>query len=185
MCLFILGATGGISQHLLRIGLERGHELTAYVRSPHKIPSAERRPSCRAICSMRVRWPDLSPGTTPCSPRSGRRRSGPPRCAASSGAGWRRPCARPGWGAFSSVSAAFLFRKIGMLAGRSSSPPVPVHGAGHGRHRAGDHERRPGMDGPAPPRLTDGPPTRSYRVADGELPASGYVISLGRTWRIS
>jgi putative NADH-flavin reductase len=28
-----------------------------------------------------------------------------------------------------------------------------------------------------PPRLTNGPLTRSYRVADGELPASGYVIS--------
>jgi putative NADH-flavin reductase len=28
-----------------------------------------------------------------------------------------------------------------------------------------------------PPRLTNGPLTRRYRVADGELPASGYVIS--------
>ena len=37
MRLFILGATGAIGQHLLRIGLERGHELTAYARSPQKI----------------------------------------------------------------------------------------------------------------------------------------------------
>jgi putative NADH-flavin reductase len=28
-----------------------------------------------------------------------------------------------------------------------------------------------------PPRLTNGPLTRRYRVADGELPASGYLIS--------
>src|SRR5262249_2160896 len=37
MRLFILGATGGIGQLLLKFGLEKGHELTAYVRSPQKI----------------------------------------------------------------------------------------------------------------------------------------------------
>jgi putative NADH-flavin reductase len=37
MKLFILGATGGIGQHLLHIALERGHQVTAYVRSPQKI----------------------------------------------------------------------------------------------------------------------------------------------------
>jgi putative NADH-flavin reductase len=37
MKLFILGATGGIGQHLLDIALERGHQVTAYVRSPQKI----------------------------------------------------------------------------------------------------------------------------------------------------
>src|SRR5258707_683558 len=37
MRLFILGATGAIGQQLLKIGLDRGHELTAYVRSPDKI----------------------------------------------------------------------------------------------------------------------------------------------------
>jgi putative NADH-flavin reductase len=28
-----------------------------------------------------------------------------------------------------------------------------------------------------PPRLTNGPLTRRYRVADGEIPPAGYVIS--------
>src|SRR5882762_542785 len=37
MKLFILGATGAIGQHLLHIALERGHQVTAYVRSPQKI----------------------------------------------------------------------------------------------------------------------------------------------------
>src|SRR5438105_712369 len=37
MHLFIVGATGGIGQYVLRMSLERGHELTAYVRSPQKI----------------------------------------------------------------------------------------------------------------------------------------------------
>src|SRR6476469_7433896 len=37
MRLFVLGATGAIGRHLLRIGLEREHQLTAFVRSPNKI----------------------------------------------------------------------------------------------------------------------------------------------------
>jgi uncharacterized protein YbjT (DUF2867 family) len=37
MRLFVLGATGAIGRHLLQIGLERGHQITAFVRSPDKI----------------------------------------------------------------------------------------------------------------------------------------------------
>src|SRR5258708_21889710 len=37
MNLFILGATGAIGQHLLDSALERGHQVTSYVRSPQKI----------------------------------------------------------------------------------------------------------------------------------------------------
>jgi putative NADH-flavin reductase len=37
MRLVILGATGGIGRLLLRYALERGHEVTAFVRSPQKI----------------------------------------------------------------------------------------------------------------------------------------------------
>src|SRR3981081_3100314 len=43
MKLFILGATGGIGQHLLQIALERIHQVTAYVRSPQKIGFAHER----------------------------------------------------------------------------------------------------------------------------------------------
>src|SRR5215813_940725 len=37
MRLFVLGATGGIGRLLLKYGLQRGHEITAYVRSPSKV----------------------------------------------------------------------------------------------------------------------------------------------------
>jgi putative NADH-flavin reductase len=37
MKMFVLGATGGIGRHLLQLALERGHEVTAFVRSPERI----------------------------------------------------------------------------------------------------------------------------------------------------
>jgi NAD(P)-dependent dehydrogenase (short-subunit alcohol dehydrogenase family) len=43
MKLFILGATGGIGRHLVRLALERGHFVTAYVRSPKKIGEVHER----------------------------------------------------------------------------------------------------------------------------------------------
>jgi putative NADH-flavin reductase len=42
MRLFVLGATGRTGQHLLDLGLARGHEITAFVRSPHKIARKDR-----------------------------------------------------------------------------------------------------------------------------------------------
>jgi nucleoside-diphosphate-sugar epimerase len=45
MNLFVLGATGAIGKHLLDIGLERGHRVTSYVRSPRKIHRAHERSS--------------------------------------------------------------------------------------------------------------------------------------------
>jgi hypothetical protein len=75
------------------------------------------------------------------------------------------------------VPAAFLFRKIGMLGAilkltlfRFMAPDM----AGREREIIKEDLEWTVL---RPPRLTDGPPTRSYRVADGELPASGYVIS--------
>jgi len=42
MRLLVLGATGRTGQHILDLGLARGHTLTAFVRSPHKIVRRER-----------------------------------------------------------------------------------------------------------------------------------------------
>jgi putative NADH-flavin reductase len=42
MRLFVLGATGRTGQHLLDLGLARGHEITAFVRSPQKIARKNR-----------------------------------------------------------------------------------------------------------------------------------------------
>ena len=40
MKLFLLGATGKTGSEIMRLALARGHEVTAFVRSPHKLSSA-------------------------------------------------------------------------------------------------------------------------------------------------
>jgi putative NADH-flavin reductase len=42
MRLFILGATGATGQHLVDLALQRGHRVTAFVRSPQKLSCHER-----------------------------------------------------------------------------------------------------------------------------------------------
>jgi putative NADH-flavin reductase len=41
MRLFVLGATGKTGQQIVDLGLSRGHQITAYVRSPHKLAGRE------------------------------------------------------------------------------------------------------------------------------------------------
>src|SRR5579863_4631154 len=43
MRLFIIGATGHTGAQLLDLGLQRGHDLTAFVRSPDKITRRHQR----------------------------------------------------------------------------------------------------------------------------------------------
>jgi len=43
MKILVLGATGNTGREVIDIGLERGHELTAYVRSPQKLRRADAR----------------------------------------------------------------------------------------------------------------------------------------------
>lgn len=41
MKVLVLGATGSVGQHIIRLGIKRGHELTALVRRPRKLKSWE------------------------------------------------------------------------------------------------------------------------------------------------
>lgn len=124
MRLFIVGATGGIGRHLLRIGLERGHELTAYVRSPQKISplpeslelvrgdlfnSGE---TARALAGHDTVLSAFGPTTI--WPTTLRRDFGRTLAAAMLESGVRR---------VQLVSAAFLFPKIG-LVGELLKPTV-------------------------------------------------------------
>jgi putative NADH-flavin reductase len=178
MRLFVLGATGAIGQHLLRIGLEHGHHLTAFVRSPSKISqrsdllkviegdvfNASRLTQCLAghDCVLSAFGPTTLRTTTL------RRDFGRTLALALRNSSVPR---------VEIVSAAFLFPNIGILGYfltrtlfRKMAPDM-----------AGMESEimQNGIDWTIvrPPRLTNGPATHAYRIADDHLPKGGTVVS--------
>jgi putative NADH-flavin reductase len=179
MRLLILGATGGIGRHLLEIGLERGHALTAYVRSPHKVSARHERLRvvkgdlfdagglARALGGQDAVLSAFGPATIRTSTL--RRDFGRALASAMLASGVAR---------VQLVSAAFLFAKVGVL-GAVLKPTLF-------RFMAPDMaamEREVMTDAlewtvVRPPRLTNGPRGGAYRVADGALPGgAGYTVS--------
>jgi putative NADH-flavin reductase len=178
MRLFVLGATGAIGQHLLQIGLERGHQITAFVRSPDKISqrlgllkvvqgdvfNASQLAQCLAghDCVLSAFGPATLRATT--------LRRDFSRALALALRDSKVPRVEI-------ISAAFLFPNIGAL--------------GYVLTRTLFRNMVPDMTGMEceimqswidwtvirPPRLTNGPATRTYRIADDRLPEGGRSVS--------
>jgi len=178
MNLFILGATGGIGQHLLHVALERGHQVTAYVRSPQKIEFTHERlktvqgdvfnadQMARSMVGHDAVLSAFGPLTVLSSTL--RREFGRTLAAAMRKSGVHRT---------EIVSAAFLFRDLGVFSLFLRATLF--------RQMAPDMA---GMEAEVcqsdlawtivrPPRLTNGPARHSYRIADGNLPKGGFLIS--------
>jgi putative NADH-flavin reductase len=178
MKLFILGATGGIGLHLLHVALNRGHKVTAYVRSPQKIGFTHER--------LEVIQGDLFNADQMAQSMAGHdavlSSFGPSKVRSST---LRREFGRVLTAALRKcdvrrteiVSAAFLFRDLSLL-GR-------VLKATLFRQMVPDMA---GMESEVcqsdldwtvvrPPRLTNGPAKHSYRIVDGNLPKGGFFIS--------
>ena len=178
MKLFILGATGGIGRHLVRLALERGHFVTAYVRSPEKIGEAHKRLKAtqgdvfnggEMTGSIEGHDAVLSSfGPNALLSSTLRRDFGRALAAAMGESGVRR---------LELVSSALLFREAGILPGilkvtlfRQMLPDMAAMEA-----EACQSEFDWTMV--RPPRLTNGPARHSYRIADGSLPKGGFLIS--------
>jgi putative NADH-flavin reductase len=178
MRLFILGATGGIGKHLLHIALERGHQVTAFVRAPQKIGFSHQRLSLirgdvfdadQMAGAMASHDAVLSSfGPTTLRAVTLRREFGRAVAAAMRHSGVRR---------IELVSAAFLFPELNML-GRILKASlfrqmVPDTGGMETEISGSDLD----WTIVRPPRLTNGPATHTYRIVDGHLPKGGKVIS--------
>jgi len=178
MRLFVLGASGGIGRQVIDQAIKRGDQVTAFVRSPEKLgPQREglttRRgdprdaaelaaalPGHDAVLSM-LGPPDPGPTTIM---REGARST----VAAMQAVGMRRLLV---------VSAAVLFDGAGIIVGlvrRTLLRNVARDSA--------EMERiviASGMDWTIarPPRLTNGPLTRRYKVEDGRMPRGKWIVS--------
>jgi putative NADH-flavin reductase len=176
--LFILGATGGIGRAILDQGLRRGHSMTAFVRSPQKLEPRDGltilKGDPRHVDELRASIPGHDAVLSALGPPG----PGPTTL--------HRDCARTTLNAMEAsnvrrllaVSAAVLFRDQGFVFWLFRSTLL--------RNIADDTEgmerllQASGVDWTVvrPPRLTNGPLTERYLVADGSMPRGG--LSLAR-----
>jgi putative NADH-flavin reductase len=182
MKLVVLGATGGVGLEIVRQAIERGHSVTAFVRSPERLKPFQDR--------IAVKQGDLLNSSEV-------ERAIQDHDAVLSGFGPRVPISKDdanllrdfavaltaamqhvGVRRVVVVSTAFLFRDSIVpptyLFGRLFFPGVVVDAAAMERIFEGS-----GLDWTIvrPPQLTDKPRTGRYRVREGHLPRFGFNIS--------
>jgi putative NADH-flavin reductase len=186
MKLIVLGATGGVGREIVKQALERGHSVTAFVRDPDRLKeSGDRITVIRGDLLSCPELQDVIEGHD----------------AVLSGFGARAPVARADadllfrfavalTGAMRHtttrrvvvVSTAFLFKDSIMPpaypVGRLFFPNTVADAA-----KMEDTIRKSGLDWTIvrPPRLTDRPGTRRYRVREGHLPVFGFTLSRADT----
>lgn len=186
MRLVVLGATGGIGREIVKQAIERGHSVTAFVRDPERLKELGDRITlvCGDVLS-----------------RSELRKVIDGHDAVLSGFGARTPVAKTDadlllrfavalTGAMAQtatrravvVSTAFLFKNSilppAYLFGRLFFPITVADAT-----KMEDVIRKSGLDWTIvrPPRLTDKPRTRKYRVQEGCLPRFGFTLSRADT----
>lgn len=178
MNLFILGATGAIGKHLLDSALERGHQVTSYVRSPQKIHLTHERlkvvrgsvfdvdQMAHSLTGNDIILSAFGPTTVRSSTL--RREFGRTLAAAMRKSGVRRA---------QIVSAAFLFPDIGfvgrILKATLFRRMIPDMAGMEAEVSQSDLD----WTVVRPPRLTNDPITDAYRIMDGALPPGGFSIS--------
>jgi putative NADH-flavin reductase len=182
MKLIVLGATGGVGKEVVRQALDRDHHVTAFVRAPERLKEFADR--------IEIAQGDLLSGAELARVIQG-------HDAVLSTFGPRVPISKSDWNllhrfglALSDamlrdgtrraviISTAFLFKDSIMpptnLVGRLFFPQMVEDAA--------EMEaliQRSGLDWTLvrPPRLTDGPGRRRFRVREGHLPGFGFTIS--------
>jgi putative NADH-flavin reductase len=178
MRLFVLGANGGVGRQIIDQAIERGDQVTAFVRSPEKLgPQREGLTARRGDPRDAAELAEALPGHDAVLSMLGPPGPGPTtimresaRCtvAAMEALGMRRLLV---------VSAAVLFDGAGIIVGlmrRTLLRNVAQDSA--------EMERivmASGMDWTIarPPRLTNGPLTRRYKVEDGRMPRGKWIVS--------
>ena len=182
MRLAVLGATGGIGLEIVRQALERGHEVTAFVRSADRLAAfrsqivvrqgdlLDRRQLAEAVAGQDAVLSGFGP-RLPIAKSDARllREFADALTAAMPAAGVRRLVI---------VSTAFLFPDSwappAYLIGKLFFPGVVEDAAGMEAVIAAS-----GLEWTIvrPPQLTDKPFTGRYRIREGHLPVLGFKIS--------
>jgi putative NADH-flavin reductase len=171
MKLIILGATGGVGRELVTQAAGRGHSVTAFVRSPGKVP--QQGPLVSAVpgdpCDPAA-LASVLPGHDAILSALGPRSLGPSTLLGDAARAARQAMERSEVRRVLVISTALLFPDVGMLGallGRFVFRRVMTDSAAMEQVLA---ESELAWTVVRPPRLTFGPRTEAYRVADGALP---------------
>jgi putative NADH-flavin reductase len=177
MRLFILGATGGTGRQLVDQALARGHQVTAFVRSPEKLGTRDglrvQQGDPRDATALAAALPGHDAVLSALGPPGPRRSTILPDSARSTVSAMQSTALRR----LLIVSAAILFEDLGLLAAllRRTLLKNIVTGSGEMERivAAGDLD----WTIVRPPRLTNGPLTRRYQVADNRFPPGKQTLS--------
>jgi len=180
MRLLIIGASGGTGRALIRQAGERGHEITAFVRSPHKLAGLAPRVAVREGDPRNVtELLAILPGHDAVLSALGPPGPGPTTILSAGARSTVEAMEASGPRRLLIVSAAVLF-DLGLFATllrRTLLKNVAADSA--------EMERivmTSGLDWTIarPPRLTNGTLTGRYRVADEQLPTRSALASISR-----
>ena len=178
MRLFMLGATGGTGRQLIDQALARGHRVTAFVRSPEKFSARPeglnvQQGDPRDAAALTAALPGHDAVLSALGPPGPRRSAILPDSARSTvsamqSAGIRRLLI---------VSAAILFEDLGLLAAllRRTLLRNVVIGSGEMERIVAASDLHWTIV--RPPRLTNGPRTARYQVADDRFPPGKRTLS--------
>lgn len=181
MRLLILGATGGTGRAFIRQAIEHGHAITALVRSPQKLAALADRISIRqgdprSAADLRAVLPGHDAVVSALGPPG----PGPTTILRDGARSTVEGMRATGLRRIIVVSAAVLFDDLGFLGGllrRTLLKNVAADSA-EMEHIV----TASGLDWTIarPPRLTNGPLTGRYRVADERLPEQSALASISR-----
>jgi putative NADH-flavin reductase len=173
--LLVLGGTGRIGWELLAQGRLRGHRMTAFVRSPEKLEAKLAAPDSgleivrgepRSIAQLEAVVPNHNAVLSALGPADLGKSSVLRDCAASIVAAMKFAEVRR----LLVVSAAMLFRDAGLAAAILRG--TILRNAAEDSREMERIVSQSGLDWTIarPPRLTEGPLTSGYRIADGVFP---------------
>jgi putative NADH-flavin reductase len=178
MRIFVMGATGGIGRLVLEQAIERGHFMSAYVRSPEKV---ELRHERLMVCGGDSRDAEgitkNLPGHDAIICSVGHKSSADTTLLQDSARAIIQAMMRTNVRRVLVVSVAFLFPETGVPGALLRK--VFLRSTGKDAAAMEGILMREPLDWTIvrPPRLTNGGRTGQYRVLDGHLPKRGFVIS--------
>jgi putative NADH-flavin reductase len=177
MKLFVLGATGKTGVHLVKQGLEHGHEITVFVRSPQKLTEKSAKLSVQAGDPTNAgQLAAALPGHEAVLSVIGAKGLGPTDIHAQCARATVEAMVNTGVRRLIAVSSAFLFSDVGVIGSLLRRFVFQNIVADHREQERIIQASDSDWTMLRPPRLLPGEARAQYRFADEELPRGGSTL---------